>query len=176
MGKKLQIFILLLVLSSSFACFSQQSLKIVFTRFGMVKRYDIHSGDILEYKLKGQHFYHKNKIVNMQDSFIVFSNSDAIELNQLKVIRLNKSNYVARMFRKFFIRGGAIFFVLNTVNNGINSVSPAVDSKAALIAGGLITTGLLIREIGFRRIPINKRKYLKIVDVSFNNLTEKPEK
>ena len=176
MAKKIYTFFLFLSLTANVDCFSQKTLKIVFTRFGQVKRYDIHVDEMLEYKLKGQFFYHQNKIVNLEDSFIVFSNDEAVELNQLKVVRVNRGNYVITKFRKFFIRGGLIFFVLNTFNNNYNHIQPVIDEKAALIATGLIGTGLILREMGLKRIRITKRKYLKIVDLGFNNLSGKPEK
>ncbi len=176
MAGQIYTLILFFLLAGNTRCFSQKTLEIIFTRFGQLKRYDIHIGDKLDYKLKGQHFYHQNKIVNLEDSFIVFLNDDVIELDQLKMIRINRGNYVVTKFRKFFIRGGLLFFALNTFNNNYNHIQPVVDEKAALIAGAIVGTGLIIREIGMKRIRITKRKYLKIVNLSFDNLSEKPEK
>ncbi|MBA3683477.1 MAG: hypothetical protein H0W73_20270 [Bacteroidetes bacterium] len=80
------------------------------------------------------------------------------------------------MFQSAFITGGAFFFFLNTTNNLINERTPVISMNAALIGGGLMVTGVLIKQIGVRRLRINKNKYLKIVDLSFNNLSEKPGK
>lgn len=79
-----------------------------------------------------------------------------------------------RLFQSAFITGGAFFLFLNTTNNLINDRTPVLDINAALIATGLITTGFLIKQIGVRRLRINEHKHLKIVDLSFNNLSEKP--
>jgi hypothetical protein len=159
---------------TSLDCFSQKTLDILFTRFGALKKFEVYNGDVLEYKLKGEHRYRSNKITNLQDSFIVFSNDTIIKLDQLKAIRIRKNNVLISLLKGVFITGGAMFFFLNTTNNLINERSPIIDQNAALIGAGLITTGLLIKQIGIRRIRITKHKQLKIIDLNFNNLSDKP--
>ncbi|MEO6304346.1 MAG: hypothetical protein ABIP51_14365 [Bacteroidia bacterium] len=176
MYKPVHILILFFVLAGNLNCFSQKTLEIVYTRFGKLKKYEIHNGEVLDYKLKGQLTYHRNKITNLQDSFIVFSNDTIIKLNELKAVCIHRSNFVIRLFQSAFITGGAFFFFLNTTNNLINSREPVIDPKAILIGAGLVTTGILIKQLGVKRIRINKHKQLKIVDLDFNNLSEKPEK
>ncbi|MDP3556415.1 MAG: hypothetical protein Q8T03_03510 [Bacteroidota bacterium] len=157
-------------------CFAQKTLQVLFTRFGTLKKFEIYNGDILEYKFKGEHKYRQNKITNLQDSFIVFSNDTIIKLDQLKAIRIRKNNFVVSLFQGVFITGGATFFFLNTTNNLINERSPIVDQNAALIGASLITTGFLIKQIGIRRIRITKHKQLKVIELNFNNLSNKSEK
>jgi hypothetical protein len=172
---KLHIFALFFLLLSNSICFSQKTLQIVYSKYDNLKKYEVFNGDVLEYKLKGQHSYRLNKIVNMQDSMIVFSNDSVIKLNQIKAICIRKSNFVMRLFQSAYITGGGLFFFLNTTNNIINERNPILDPKAALIGASLITTGLLIKQIGVKRIRINHNKTLKIVDLSFQNLSEKKE-
>lgn len=174
MLKQLHKLILVFLVITTLDCFSQKTLEIYFTRFGKFKKFEVYNGDMLEYKLKGEYRYRRNKISNLQDSFIVFSNDSIIKLGQLKAICIRKSNFVVRLFQSAFITGGAFFFFLNTTNNIINERTPILDANAALIGGGLIATGALIKQIGVRHLRINEHKHLKIVDLSFNNLSEKP--
>lgn len=140
------------------------------------KKFEVYNGDYLEYKLKGQYSYRRNKIVNLQDSFIVFSNDSIIKLSQIKAINIDKNNFVVKLFQRAFIVLGAGFFFLNTTNNIINERTPVVDVNGALIGGGLIVSGILIKQLSIKRIRINEQKHLKILDLNFNNLQQKPEK
>ncbi len=176
MSKCLTKLLLVFIMLCNLTCFPQKTLEIYFTRFGKLKKFEVYNGDVLEYKLKGQTSYRRNKITNLQDSFIVFSNDSVIRLSQLKAVCIRHSNYVIRLFQSAFITGGAFFFFLNTTNNLINERTPVLDINAAFIGTGLITTGFLIKQIGVRRLRINEHKHLKIVDLSFNNLSEKTEK
>lgn len=147
----------------------------MYTRFGKLKTIEIYNGEVLEYKLKGDYSYRLNRIVNLQDSFIVFSNDTIIKLNQLKAICIRKSNFLMKQFQQVFILGGGLFFLFNTTNNFLNDRQPIIDQKAAFIGAGLITTGFLIKQIGIRRIRINHTKSLKIVNLDYQNLSEKKE-
>jgi hypothetical protein len=157
------------------ACFSQKTLKVFYTRFGKLKTVEIYNGHVLEYKLKGEHSYRLNKIVNLQDSFIVFSNDTIIKTNQLKAICIRKSNFLMKQFQQVFMLGGGLFFVLNTTNNLLNERQPVIDQKAAFIGATLIATGFLIKQIGIRRIRINHKNYLKIINLDFQNFSEQKE-
>ncbi|MBA2611353.1 MAG: hypothetical protein H0U95_05225 [Bacteroidetes bacterium] len=174
MAKKISILLLFFLFAGHSHCYSQKTLEILITRFGKLKKFEVHNGEFLEYKLKGQFSYHRNKITNLQDSLIVFSNDSVIKLEQLKAIRLKNNIHLVRTFQTAFIGLGAGFFFLNTTNNLINDRSPAIDPLAVMIGAGLIGTGLLIKQIGIKRIRINGRKHLKIIDLNLNNLSEKP--
>lgn len=174
MVKNQHTLILIFLILINFDCFSQKTLQITYSRFGSLKKFELFNGDVLEYKLKGQYSYRLNKIVNLQDSLIVFSNDTIIKLSQIKAICIRKSNFLMKQFQQVFMLGGGLFFTFNTTNNLLNARHPVIDQNAAFIGVGLISTGLLIKEIGIKRLRINKNKYLKIVDLSFNNLSEKP--
>ena len=65
------------------------------------------------------------------------------------------------------------FLPLNTLNNLITETSPVYNEKAAYISAALITTGLIIRELGFKRIKITKNTELKVLSINFQNLNSK---
>ena len=175
MIKKAHTLILLFLITINFACFSQKTLKVMYTRFGKLKTVEIYNGEVLEYKLKGEHRYRLNKIVNLQDSFIVFSNDSVIKLNQIKAICSRKSNFLMKQFQQVFMLGGGLFFIFNTTNNLLNDRHPAIDQTAAIIGAGLVGTGFLIKQIGIKRIRINHNKSLKIVNLDYQHLSEKKE-
>lgn len=163
-------------MAGSFECFSQKTLEVLVTRYGKFKKYEVYTGDFLEYKLNGRYSYRRAKITNLQDSFIVFKNDSVIKLAQIKAVRIKKNVHLARTFQIALTGLGGGFIFLNTTNNLINERSPAVDPLAVLIGGSLIGAGILIKQINIKRIRMNDRNHLKIVDLNFNNLSEKPEK
>lgn len=167
------IFIVLILIN--FDCFSQKTLQITYSRFGSLKKFELFNGDVLEYKLKGQYSYRLNKIVNLQDSIIVFSNDSVIKLNQIKAICIRKSNFLLKQFQQVFLLGGGLFFSFNTINNILNERQPTIDPKAALISASLIGTGFIIKEIGVKRIRMNDNRSLKIVNLDYQNLSDKKE-
>lgn len=148
-------------------------MEVLVTRFGKLKKYEVYVGDFLEYKLKGKYSYRRDKITNLQDSFIVFKNDSVIKLSQLKAVRLKKNHHLVRTLQTAFIGLGGGFIFLNTTNNLIAERSPALDPLAVLIGAGLIGTGIIIKQINIKRIRINDRNQLKIIDLNFNNLSEK---
>lgn len=176
MPNQLYKLILVFLVTGNMDCFSQKTLEICFTRFGKLKKFEIYNGDVLEYKLHGQYYYHKNKIVNLQDSFIVFSNDSVIKLNQLKKICIRNSNFFMRLSQKALITLGNWWVFLDVANNLINNRNPVIDQNAALVGGSLIATGILVKQINIKRLKINEHKHLKILDHSFNNLAESTEK
>jgi hypothetical protein len=127
----------------------------------------------LDYKLKGDWFYHKNKIANMRDSVIVFANDSVIFLNQIKSIRLRKNiPHIAEL--AFVLNGlGIAFFGLNAFNNAITDGPFYVNGVAACVSGGLFTLGFLVRQLGIKRIRMTKNKTLKVIDMNYNNLNRK---
>jgi len=167
------VFIIAIFLSLTFRISAQKSLQIIYQKFGKVKKYEIPLNDFLEYKLKGENSYHLNKIVNLQDSFIVFSNDSVVKLSQIKTIRLKTGSHLLKTLQNFFMIGGAAFVVLNTTNNLINNRNPAIDPSAVYISAGLFGAGLIIREATIKRIRITKNKTLKIMDIDFENLNTK---
>ncbi|MGZ3901282.1 MAG: hypothetical protein ACXVNM_06105 [Bacteroidia bacterium] len=169
--RKTIIFIFFIVISLQ--VFSQKSLQILYARFGKVKKFEFFINDLMEYKLKGKRFFHENKIVNLQDSLILFENDSVIKLSELKAIRIHRGGHLARTLQEVFFIGGVGFIALNTANNAINSTSPLIDNRAVYISGALVGTSLLIRLFSTHHIRINKNKSLKIIVTDFSKLNAK---
>lgn len=156
---------------SVISVFSQStSLQITYERYGKLKKYEVFTYEFMEYRLKGDVFYRKNKIAFMNDSLIVFTNDSVIRLDQLKSIRLTKNIAEVRKLRTFFYSLGIAFFSLNTINNVITDSPPIVDGVAVVVSAGLFTAGFLIKQLEIKRIRITKNKNLKVVPISYQNL------
>lgn len=162
-----------LFMSIGFAAFSQKSLQVTFTRFGMLKKYEVFVRQGLEYKLKGDRRFRKNIIANLQDSLIVFTNDSVIRLNQVKCLRLRSNNYHSRLFQTIFTIGAVGYPLLNIANHGIRQESPLLDQQAIIVSASFAAAALVARQLRFRRIRMSPSKNLKIVDVNYQKLNEK---
>lgn len=153
--------------------FSQKILEIDITRFNHFKYIQLYNNSYIEYKLKGEHKYRINKIVNMKDSLIIFDNDSSIILSEIKSIKLRDANRLYALFSGFFYTGGVLFISLDIFNNIINSETPYVKQTAAIASAGLITLGFIIKQLSIKRIRINKRKSLRILETDYQHLNEK---
>lgn len=164
----LKAILFLLIMKSTL--FSQTVLRVSYNRLGSVKIYHIAVNEVLEYKLKGEFRFKKNKIINMHDSTILLDNYTEIQLNQIKVLRLGKNNFLVTKFKKFFFDGAVLFISLSVVNNLIIHTTPVLNKNAVYVSAALFVTGFLIKEIGIKRIRITKRKSLKIYNRDYEHL------
>ena len=146
------------------------SLRVIYTRFSATKSFEVFKFEVLEYKLKGESRFRKDKIINMRDSSILFENYEEIKLSQIKALRLKKHNHLVGTFQGFFLGLGVGFIGLNTINNLITDTSPVLNEKAVYISAALIAAGLLIREINIKRIRVTKNKDLKILNIDFQHM------
>lgn len=151
---------------------SQKILEIDIVRFNKLKTIQLFNNSLLEYKLKGEYHYRINKITNLSDSSILFSNDSIIRLSQLKAIKLRNGNRLYHLFSNFFYTGGVLFVGLDTFNNAINGETPVVKPLAVYVSAGLIATGFIIKQLSIKRIRINKRKTLRILEADYQNLSK----
>ncbi|MDI1353356.1 MAG: hypothetical protein PSX36_00465 [bacterium] len=166
-----RIFAILILVMCSQLFSAQKSLEVTKVGWaGGLKISRIKNYDVLEYKLRGERKFRKDKLVNMQDSVLVFSDGNSIFLSDIRKLKIHSGNALVSVFHHLFIIGGVAFISLTTVNNLIVPTEPVISETAALISAGLVTTGLLIREMGIKRIKVNARVHLRIVNINFQDL------
>jgi hypothetical protein len=158
---------------NSAVIFPQTFLRITSNHFGSTKIHDIMINERLEYKLKGDLFFRKSRIINMSDSTLLFENYTEANLKQLKAISWHRHNHLIAPFQFVFLVGGIGFLPLNTLNNLITDTKPVYNEKATYVSIALIATSLLIKRLGVKRVQINKHKVLKVITIDFKNLNVK---
>lgn len=151
---------------------SQKILEIDIVRFNKLKRIQLFNNSLLEYKLKGEHRYRIHKITDLRDSSILFSNDSVISLSRIKAIKLRNGNHLYPLFSGFFYTGGVLFVGLDTFNNAINGETPVIKPVAVYVSAGLIATGFIIKQLSIKRIRINKRKTLRILEADYQHLSK----
>jgi hypothetical protein len=163
--------ILFLAVNSMF-CFGQKILEIDIVRLNHFKKIQLFSNSYIEYKLKGEHRYRINKMVSMKDSLVIFDNDSSIVLSNIKAIKLRNAKYLYRLFSSFFYTGGVLFVGLDTFNNLINNDTPLINQTAVIASAALISAGVIVKQLSIKRIRINSRKSLRIIDINYQNLNK----
>lgn len=166
------LFLILLYLGSHLM--AQKSLELtsvgIFGRLNIVR---IPNYSVFEYKAKGENKYRNNKIVNLQDTVIVFEDGNNIFLREIKRVKLRSDNRLIAVFSTLFIMGGVAFITVNTINNLIVPTEPVVNEQALLISAGLVGAGVILKQTGIKRVKINERNSLRIINIDFGNLNSK---
>jgi hypothetical protein len=136
-----------------------------YSLFGKNKSFQIFNNSKFDYKLKGDLFYSTHKIVNMNDSLLVFDNDSAIKLSQLKCIRIRGT----RISHWLFV-SGILFFIIDTGNNIVNGHPKIVNEQTVLISTAGIIAGLIVKRIQDKHIYMRKNVILKVLDTNYENL------
>lgn len=148
-------------------CLSQKILQINKVRFNNFKKIELFNSDVLEYKLIGEHHYRKNKIADLRDSMILFTNDSIITLSQIKSIKVRRHARLIKVLATTLVYAGVGLILIDTFNNSINGDKPIVKEQIAIISGSLMLGGFLSSQLMIKRIKINKRNTLKIINLDF---------
>lgn len=153
---------------------SQKSLQILRTRFGKLRKIEIFTDDVIDYKLKGERRYKRDLIVNMNDSLILFKSDSVIKLSQIKTIKLRNSSHLLSLFGSAFTGAGVGYVALNGINNLILENVLRIDRRALIISGSFLAAGIVLKQLSIKRIHINDHVVLKVVDLNVEHLNPNP--
>lgn len=165
---------LFFVAMPSFFLFSQKSLQILKSkRKGLVK-YEVFKDDDLTYKTKGRLFYRTARITNMNDSVLLLNDSIKLALKDIRKIKLNNREHIMETLTGAAFIGGAGYLFLNGANNLILNSVLRIDPRAAIVSSSLIGAGIILKQLGYKRIRVNKRVVLKVLQTNyhFNSVPE----
>ncbi len=151
-------------------CRSQDHFEITKTTLGHIKVHRIYTGEQFRYKLKGQLFFHRDRLVHMQDSLLIFANDRSINIHNLKKVGIERNIHLLETTEKYFIILGIGFFALNTVNNVITDNPPIINWTAAAIGGALVTFSQVFQVMQIKRVRIAKNTSLRIVNFNYDQL------
>ncbi len=148
--------------------FSQKILNIhYYSLFGKHKTHQFYNNQVLHYKLKGQFRYHANKVVNMQDSLILFDNDKTIKLNEIKALKIPgiKLNYILYNSALGFLESEVFYhYMFNT--------SKVVTEQGAMVTGIIMAAGIVASFVQDKHIYITAKTALRITELDFQNLTK----
>lgn len=153
---------------NSICGFSQKILNVhYYSLFGKYKTYQFYNNQVLHYKLKGQFRYHANKVVNMQDSLILFDNDKTIKLNDIKALKVPgiKLNYILYNSALGFLESEVFYhFMFNTAK--------VVTEQGAMVTGIIMAAGVVASFIQDKHIYITAKSAIRITELDFQNIAK----
>lgn len=149
------------------SCFAQGSLQIRCVHFNHLKKTTLEAGEVLEYKLKGEHHFRKSEIIKLADSCVYLANKEHVRLNQIKAVRFHRQSHLYNLFSKFFAGCGIGFLLIDTSNNFLFNREPKVNEVSAKVCAALLVPALLLKKLAVKQVRINNNNSLKIIDAAY---------
>jgi hypothetical protein len=149
-------------------CFSQKILDLhYYSIFGKEKSHQFFNNSIFDYKLKGDLVYRTHKLVNMNDSLLVFDNDEVVKVSDLKVIKIRGAKISQWLFA-----AGALFFIIDTGNNLANENAKIVHEQVVLASSILMISGIIVKRIQDKHVYIRKNVTIRILDTNYQNINK----
>ncbi len=149
--------------------FSQKTLDLRYhSLFGKEKYFQFFLNSNFTYRLKGSTGYKTRKLVNMQDSVLVFDNDSVIKLSQIKAIKIKGAK-----ISPYFFGAGVLFFLIDTGNNLIYQRPQIVNERAVLVSTVFIAGGIVLSYIQDKHVRIHKNTVLRIIEADYQDLNSK---
>lgn len=133
--------------------------------FGKSKSYQFFNNSNIDYKLKGDLFYKTHKLVNMNDSMLVFDNDSVVKISAIKAIKIRGA-----LISPFFFGSSFLFFLLDTGNNIAKGHATIVNDQTVVVCSALLLGGIIVRRIQDKHVYIRKNITIRILDTDYQNL------
>lgn len=162
--------LLLIFLGSVLKIQAQVHLEIKKLKHHSIVTYSVFTGQQVYFKTTSGSKFYARTVIGFNDSLLVFADNTAIAFQSISKLKLGADGQLCRTFRKFFVRLGIAFAVLNTTNQAITGNEPIIQPLAFAVGGGLVTVGLLFKTFEYRRIKIKSDTEFKVIDPGYNRL------
>lgn len=162
-------FIISILLISLFAfSYGQKILELNYhSVFGKSKSYQFFNNSKIDYKLKGDLFYQTHKLVNLNDSMLVFDNDSIVRISQLKVIKIRGA-----LISPYFFGGGVLFFLLDTGNNIGKGHATVINEQTVFVSAALFLSGVIVKRIQDKHVYLHKHVTIRVMDTDYQHLTK----
>ena len=159
----MKAFIIFLILVSTLITEAQNEIRLDYKSKNDMKSFSIKAGENIECKLKGQISYHILKVKEIKDTSLVLANDSSIFISKIKKVRLRFPNKKAKIISNLMVLGGLMLSVGDAVNNSFNENESIITPGVQGLAAGIIISGIVIRQIGVKRLKINRGATIKII-------------
>jgi hypothetical protein len=147
--------------------FSQKTLDLhYYSLFGKEKNFQFFLNSNFSYRLKGRAVYETHKLVNMQDSLLVFDNDSVVLLSQIKAVKIKGMN-----ISPYFFSAGVLLFLSDIGYNIAYNKPHIVNERTVLVSAACIAGGIVMSCIQNKHIRIRKSTTLRIIEADYRNLS-----
>lgn len=148
--------------------FAQKILELnYYSLFGKSKSYQFFNNSNIDYKLKGELLYKTNKLVNMNDSLLVFDNDSVVKISALKSIKIR-----GMLMSPYFFGSSFLFFLLDTGHNIAKGQSTIVNEQTIIVSSSLLLAGIIVRRIQDKHVYIRKHVTIRAFDADYCNVNQ----
>lgn len=146
--------------------FAQKILELNYhSLFGKSKSYQFFNNSNIDYKLKGDLLYRTHKLVNLNDSMLIFDNDSVVKLSALKAIKIR-----GMLISPYFFGSSLLFFLLDTGNNIGKGHAAIVNEQTVLVSSALLLGGIIVRRIQDKHVYIRKNVIIRVLDTDYQYL------
>lgn len=163
MTSKFLVLIMSFLILPSFLLMGQKLL--VLEKAGTVKNYKYKVGDKITVETRRDKLVFSGSLTEIKDSTIVIENYNEIKLTEIS--RVLRKRELLRIFSGAAISAGVFYISLDALNGLINNDSPVIAESTLIASGALIGSGLLMKLFVIRKIDLEVKWRLKILDFSF---------
>ena len=135
--------------------------------FGKEKSFQFFNNSKLDYKLKGDLLYRTHKLVNMNDSLLVFDNDSVVKISQLKCIKIKGAH-----ISPYFFGGGILFFLVDVGNSIFFGHPQIIHEQAVLVSSIAIVAGVIVKRIQDKHVYIRKNVTIRVLDTGYEGLNK----
>ncbi len=157
------ILLIVFFILPSFLLMGQKLL--VLEKAGTVKNYKYKLGDEITVETKRDKQVFSGSLTEIKDSAIVVEYYNEIKLTEIS--RVLRKRELMRIFSGAAITAGVFYFSLDALNGIINNDSPVIAESTLIATGALLGSGLLMKQFVIRKIDLEDKWRLKILDFSF---------
>jgi hypothetical protein len=161
MTKNLKYLFAVLLICLSVQLHAQQYL--ILQKRGTTKNFKYQTGNRISLKTDKGGFYINGEITTMRDSSIRIDNQIEVELSNVAVV-YRRSSFLNKLSWRFFIRGGAAYFLIDGTNRTLHGEYPVIHKSTLLISSAMIAAGIAIRPLITRRFDLSGKWRLKVLD------------
>lgn len=135
-------------------------------RTKVIQRYQ--AGDEIQFKLKGEKYFNKGRIIGFSDQKIKLRFSE-IAISEIQTIRVaENSRYGVELLSNAAITAGVFFILIDQGNQLLvqdEGLGPS--SQTLLISGSLVGGGLLLKLLQKKKFSLKNTRY-RLVTTDFN--------
>jgi hypothetical protein len=113
-------------------------------------------------------------ITQLTDSTLTLDYSIIVQLEQIKKVYRFRG-FVYRFSKTALLMGGMAYIAIVGANGIINNEYPLVDQTTAIIGVSMIAASFLLRPLYYRKIPVDGRWQLKVINFDALNYSSLPD-